>query len=245
MSGADLGDDDRGGGAADAGDLIEPGHCFLERGDHLLDPLGQLGDVGVEPVDPGQHLGEQERVMVGEVAGERLLQLADLARAAARASWASAFGSRSPAIRRPSCPGRTPRRCRWPRRQLDRRFSELKMIMVSWVQAVSWGKEGCHLLAGRVAGGGDDAADWRNPGMPRWVTVVSRRAVISSIWASLCGGGEADLQAFGFAGPALLAGFADAGSRLSRISASRGRWAGSGRSSGQRMQACSWMQGVA
>ena len=33
--------------------------------------------------------------------------------------------------------------------------------------------------------------------------------------------------------------------RLSRISAMRGRWAGSGQSIGQRMQACSWMQGVA
>ena len=52
------------------------------------------------------------------------------------------------------------------------------------------------------------------------------------------------LQAFGFAGPAFAVGFAVRAIRLSRISASRGRWAGSGRSSGQRMQACSWMQRV-
>ena len=32
--------------------------------------------------------------------------------------------------------------------------------------------------------------------------------------------------------------------RLSRMSASRERWAGSGQSIGQRMQACSWMQAV-
>jgi hypothetical protein len=41
-----------------------------ERGDRLLEFAVQLGDVGVQQVHPGKHLGQQESVMVGEVAGE-------------------------------------------------------------------------------------------------------------------------------------------------------------------------------
>jgi hypothetical protein len=67
--GADLGDDDRGGDAADAGDLIQPFRCCGERDDYLLDPGVQLGDIGADPVDAGQHLAQQERVMIGEVPG--------------------------------------------------------------------------------------------------------------------------------------------------------------------------------
>jgi hypothetical protein len=47
-------------------------------GDHLLYPPVQLSDVGVDSVDPGEHLGDQERVMIGELAGERLFQRGDL-----------------------------------------------------------------------------------------------------------------------------------------------------------------------
>ena len=74
-----LGDENGGSYRADAGDLIEPGCRGRERGDHLLDLGVELGDVGVDGVDPGQHLGQQKRVVLGEVAGERLFQRADLA----------------------------------------------------------------------------------------------------------------------------------------------------------------------
>jgi hypothetical protein len=42
------------------------------RGGHLLDSLIQRGDVGVYGVGPGQHLGQQERVVIGEIAGVQL-----------------------------------------------------------------------------------------------------------------------------------------------------------------------------
>jgi hypothetical protein len=90
--GADLGQDHLGGGPADAADLIPPVHRRRERGDQLLELAVQLGDVGVRRSYPGQQLGQQEPVMVGAVAGERLLQ--DAARGphaapvpAARAAW--------------------------------------------------------------------------------------------------------------------------------------------------------------
>src|SRR5450756_3157057 len=51
---------------------------WSERGDLVLDPGLDLGDVGVDGVDPGEHLGQQERVVAAEPADEGLLQLADL-----------------------------------------------------------------------------------------------------------------------------------------------------------------------
>ena len=51
-------------------------------------------------------------------------------------------------------------------------------------------------------------------GMPRW-TAWRRRAVIWSIWASLAlGAGEADLESFDLAEPALGFGFGDAGDEV-------------------------------
>jgi len=50
------------------------------------------------------------------------------------------------------------------------------------------------------------------------------------------GSGEADLEAFDFAVPALAFGLAMRAVRLSRISARRACWAGSGQSMGQRTQ---------
>jgi hypothetical protein len=76
---AHLGDDDRGGDRADAGDLIQPRHRRGKRGDHRLDLGVEFSDIGVEGVDTGEHLGQQERVVFGEVPGERLFQHADLA----------------------------------------------------------------------------------------------------------------------------------------------------------------------
>jgi hypothetical protein len=45
-----------------------------ERGDRLFDPGGEGADLGGQRVDPGQHHGQQKRVVLGEVPGERLLQ---------------------------------------------------------------------------------------------------------------------------------------------------------------------------
>ena len=72
--GPDLGEDDVRGGDPDPGDLIELVHRLGERGDQLLDPGLDRGDVGAGLVDPGEHGAQQERVVVGEVPDERLLQ---------------------------------------------------------------------------------------------------------------------------------------------------------------------------
>ena len=56
--------------------------------------------------------------------------------------------------------------------------------------------------------------------------------------------GEADLKTLGLAYQRWDSASAMRASRLSRISSSRRLAAGSGRSSGQRRQLCSWTQGV-
>ena len=90
--GADLGDDDRGGGASDTGNLSDP-PGRSRRGDHLLDPGVQIGDVRVDRIDPAEHLAQQERVVISEVPGERLLQGTDL----------PAHGGRATAPAHPGC----------------------------------------------------------------------------------------------------------------------------------------------
>ena len=57
----DLGEDDRGGDGADAGNLIQACRRCRERGQLRLDLFVDGGDVGVDAVDPGQHPGQQER----------------------------------------------------------------------------------------------------------------------------------------------------------------------------------------
>jgi hypothetical protein len=95
---ADLGEDRAGGGAADAGDLLQPVGRRRERDDQLLELGVQLGDVGVQRIHPGQHPGQQEPVMVGEEPGEGSSRTLRLARIRPRASSASTLGSRSPAM---------------------------------------------------------------------------------------------------------------------------------------------------
>jgi hypothetical protein len=73
-----LGDDHVGGGDPDPGDLIELFHRSGERGDQLLDPGLDRGDVGAGLVDSGEHGAQQERVVVGEVPDKRLFQHRDL-----------------------------------------------------------------------------------------------------------------------------------------------------------------------
>ena len=42
------------------------GHRRGERGDLLIDPVLHAVDVGGDPVDPGEHGAQQERVVIGE-----------------------------------------------------------------------------------------------------------------------------------------------------------------------------------
>jgi hypothetical protein len=65
-------------GDPDTGDLIEPGHHLGERGDLLIDAGLHGVDVGGDAIDPGQHGPKQERMVIGEPTGERLLQPARL-----------------------------------------------------------------------------------------------------------------------------------------------------------------------
>lgn len=53
----DLGDDHRSRDRSDPGNLIEPLHRKVERGQVGLDLRVEHRDVGVDPVDAGQHLG--------------------------------------------------------------------------------------------------------------------------------------------------------------------------------------------
>jgi hypothetical protein len=96
--GADLGDDHLRGDPADPGDLIQPVDRWGERGDLLVDLGLQLGDVGAGLVDARQHPGQQERVVVAEVAGEGLLQLGALGAPAGPGQLRQRLGSRSPAM---------------------------------------------------------------------------------------------------------------------------------------------------
>jgi hypothetical protein len=68
----------RGRDRSDPGDLIEPLCRVGERGQLGLDLGVEDRDVGVDPVDAGQHPREQEPVVVVEVAGERLDELRNL-----------------------------------------------------------------------------------------------------------------------------------------------------------------------
>ena len=72
--GPDLGDEQVRGGLADPGDLIQPIDRPGERGDQRLELGVELGQIGIQRVHPGQHLAQQEGVLVGEEPGERLLQ---------------------------------------------------------------------------------------------------------------------------------------------------------------------------
>ena len=61
-----------------AGDLIKLGRSRGERGDVDLDLRVNVIDVGLNRIDTAEHLG-QERVMLTVVAGQRLLQVCELA----------------------------------------------------------------------------------------------------------------------------------------------------------------------
>ena len=75
---ADLGDDGGGRDRPDAGYVIQPCRRRRERGQMRLDLLVNGGDVGIDAVDAGQHAGQQEPVMLIEVAVEGFLELGDL-----------------------------------------------------------------------------------------------------------------------------------------------------------------------
>ena len=94
----DLGNDLLGAGPADAGDLIKLGHLTRERGQALVDPLGQRVNLGGDRVDAVAHHPQQVPVMVAEVPGQRFRRTLILPRMLPRASPASASGSRCPAM---------------------------------------------------------------------------------------------------------------------------------------------------
>jgi len=56
------------------GNRIQPGHRGRQLAELALDAGLHGGDVGGDAVDPGEHLGQQEPVVVGEPAGQRLDQ---------------------------------------------------------------------------------------------------------------------------------------------------------------------------
>jgi hypothetical protein len=58
---ADLSDDHRGRGGTDTGNLIQAGHRWGERGDLGLDLRFEVGDVGVQGIDAGEHLASRKR----------------------------------------------------------------------------------------------------------------------------------------------------------------------------------------
>jgi hypothetical protein len=72
--GADLGQDHLRGDRPDSRNGIEPRHRFGQLTELSLDVGLHGGDVGGDAVDPLQHLSEQEGVVVGEPAGQRLDQ---------------------------------------------------------------------------------------------------------------------------------------------------------------------------
>src|SRR5215217_7818298 len=94
---AELGDEQAGGDLADPGDLIQPINCPGEAGDQLLELGVELGQVGVQLVHSGQHLGEQKACWSVKNPQNASTSGPSLARNRVRASWARTLGSRSPA----------------------------------------------------------------------------------------------------------------------------------------------------
>src|SRR5207249_438107 len=99
MSAPSSPDEFLGADPSDAGHRIQLGDLGRERGDLVLDPCGQLVDPPGQLVDALQHHPAEEPVVVVEVPGQGLLELAELgAHARPGASWASTLGSRCPPI---------------------------------------------------------------------------------------------------------------------------------------------------
>jgi hypothetical protein len=88
----DSGKDNGGGDWADARDLIQAFRGHRERGQPHLDLFIARSDIGIYPVNPAQHPGKQEAVVVIRVTCERLPEFADLPAHAGPASCTSTFG---------------------------------------------------------------------------------------------------------------------------------------------------------
>ena len=76
--GADLGDDHLGGAPLNAGDGAQQFNGRLERGDALLDRVGEPLDLLVQEVQVGEDRADQQRVQVVEAAFQSLAQRGDL-----------------------------------------------------------------------------------------------------------------------------------------------------------------------
>jgi len=102
------------GGLADPRDLIQPLDRRRERGDQLLELGVELGQVGIQRVHPGQHLGQQQGVLVGDQPSERLLQQRQLGAHPSTGQLRQDLGvALSGDQRGQHGPPRTPRRYRW------------------------------------------------------------------------------------------------------------------------------------
>ena len=75
---ADLSEEDLGRAPADAWNGLQPLLLGLKRAQAVSDLSADALQTGIEEVDVGQLLGDQEALMCAELAGERLLQLGDL-----------------------------------------------------------------------------------------------------------------------------------------------------------------------
>ena len=96
---ADLGDDVLGGDDPGAGHGVELVDLVPVRLGQLLDPGGQLADLGGVVVDGGEHHRQDGGVLVGEEgAVQGLFQLADLAAHDAAGQLGQTCGLRSPAM---------------------------------------------------------------------------------------------------------------------------------------------------
>jgi len=75
---ADLGQQHLGRALIDTGDRVEQLDLTGERARELLDAFGECRDRLVQEVDLGEHLPDEQRVVAGEAAFERLTQRGDL-----------------------------------------------------------------------------------------------------------------------------------------------------------------------
>ena len=112
--GADLGDDHLGAAPLNPGDRAEQLNGRGERGDLLLDRVGEPVDLLVEEVDVGEDRPDPERVQVIEAALERLFERRELGAQPALGQLGKHLrvGGALDQRRRAS-PGRRRRGCRW------------------------------------------------------------------------------------------------------------------------------------
>ena len=99
---AELGDDGCRDNAIDSRDLLETLHFRVMRGEHLVDPLVDYGDVRLDPFDPIELDSQHEPVMLFDAAAQGERQLVRLL-----AQGAASQGLSAPVGEGPSSTGVT------------------------------------------------------------------------------------------------------------------------------------------